>query len=199
MLFGFQPQRVNWYDSRPFTSTVYTYMNIQLKDITQDIEINVTTALKEDLGDAGPKEGDITAQLIPAAQCDVAEVITREDCVVCGIPWFNETFRQVEGVNTIEWLVEEGQEIKANQVLVRLKGNSRALLTGERTALNFLQMLSGTATLAKQYAKALGDSSITLLDTRKTIPGLRIAQKYAVSVGGCHNHRIGLYLSLIHI
>ena len=149
-------------------------MNIQLKDITQDIRKNVTTALKEDIGDSG----DITARLIPEAQIDIAEVITREDCVICGIPWFNETFKQVTGIDNIEWHVKEGDEVKANQTLVRLHGNSRALLTGERTALNFLQMLSGTATLAKQYKDTLGDSSIKLLDTRKTIPGFTCIEQF---------------------
>ena len=163
-------------------------MNITLEDIRHDITRAVRTALEEDIG-----SGDITAKLIPENQTNTAEVITREDCVVCGAAWFNETFAQVGGVDEIDWHVNDGDFVHANTRLVTLKGNSRTLLTGERTALNFLQLLSGTATRSRQYAKLVEGTGVKILDTRKTIPGLRTAQKYAVNIGGCHNHRIGLY------
>lgn len=163
-------------------------MNISLDDIRQDITRAVRIALEEDIG-----SGDITAMLIPEDQCNTAEVITREDCVVCGVAWFNETFEQLGGVDEIHWHVKDGDFVEANTKLVTIKGNARSLLTGERTALNFLQLLSGTATRSRQYAKLVGGTGVKVLDTRKTIPGLRTAQKYAVGVGGCHNHRIGLF------
>ncbi|MFT5084035.1 MAG: nicotinate-nucleotide pyrophosphorylase (carboxylating) [Lentisphaeria bacterium] len=163
-------------------------MNIRLEDIQKDIERAVRIALEEDIGD-----GDITAMLIPEDKTDTAEIITREACVVCGQAWVDETFKQLGGLEDIHWHVKDGDFVAANTKLVTLKGNSRRLLTGERTALNFLQLLSGTASKAKEYKDALGDSEIKILDTRKTIPGLRTAQKYAVATGGCHNHRIGLY------
>ena len=163
-------------------------MNIQLDDIRDDIQRAVTIALKEDIG-----TGDITAQLIPADKTDTATIITREDCLICGSAWVDETYRQLDRNIQLEWHVNDGDYVQANTTLVTLSGNSRALLTGERTALNFLQLLSGVATKAHQYKHALGDSPIQLLDTRKTIPGLRSAQKYAVAAGGCHNHRIGLF------
>lgn len=164
-------------------------MNLTLDDIRDDITRSVKIALEEDIG-----PGDITAELIPADKTDTATIITREDCTVCGTEWVNETFKQLGGLSNIEWHVKDGDHAKANDTLVTLEGNTRRLLTGERTALNFLQLLSGTATTARQYADALpADSKIKILDTRKTIPGLRTAQKYAVAIGGCHNHRIGLY------
>lgn len=163
-------------------------MNITLDDIRHDITRAVRTALEEDIG-----SGDITAKLIPKNQTNTAEVITREDCVVCGVTWFNETFAQLGGIDEINWHVNDGDFVRANTRLVTLKGNSRSLLTGERTALNFLQLLSGTATSSRQYAKLVEGTGVKILDTRKTIPGLRTAQKYAVNIGGCHNHRIGLY------
>lgn len=163
-------------------------MNITLDDIRNDITRAVHTALEEDIG-----SGDITAKLIPENQTNTAEVITREDCVVCGIAWFDETFTQLGGIDEINWHVKDGDFAPANTRLVTLKGNSRSLLTGERTALNFLQLLSGTATRSRQYAKLVEGTGVKILDTRKTIPGLRTAQKYAVNIGGCHNHRIGLY------
>ena len=163
-------------------------MNIQLDDIRDDIQRAVTIALKEDIG-----TGDITAQLIPADKTDTATIITREDCLICGSAWVDETYRQLDRNIQLEWHVNDGDYVQANTTLVTLSGNSRALLTGERTALTFLQLLSGVATKAHQYKHALGDSPIQLLDTRKTIPGLRSAQKYAVAAGGCHNHRIGLF------
>ena len=163
-------------------------MKIQLDDIRQDIIRVVAFALEEDIG-----TGDITAELIPANKISTAEVITREDCVICGTAWFDEVFYQLGGVDTIEWHVKDGDWVEANRKLVTLHGNARTLLTGERTALNFLQTLSGTATKSREYAKLVEGTQIKVLDTRKTLPGLRTAQKYAVTVGGCHNHRIGLY------
>ena len=153
-----------------------------------DLESRVRQALKEDI-----RDGDITAMLIPEENIATATVITREQAIVCGQPWVDEAFRQLDPSVQIEWLVQDGDEIQPDQVLFNLKGSARSLLTGERTALNFLQTLSGTATTARQYAKLVEGTDIKILDTRKTIPGLRHAQKYAVTVGGCHNHRIGLY------
>ncbi len=163
-------------------------MNIQLNEIRDDIQRAVKTALEEDIG-----TGDITAELIPANKTDTATIITREQCVVCGSAWVDDTYRQLDPSIKLDWHVKDGDLVSPNTTLVTLSGNSRALLTGERTALNFLQLLSGVATKAHQYQEALGDSDIQLLDTRKTIPGLRTAQKYAVATGGCHNHRIGLF------
>ena len=163
-------------------------MNIQLDDIREDIRRAVADALQEDIG-----SGDITAELLPADQKNAARVITREACVVCGIPWFDEVFAQVDAEITIHWHVLEGDYVPAETVLATLHGKARSLVTGERTALNFLQMLSGTATQSHNFAKLVAHTDIKILDTRKTIPGLRTAQKYAVTVGGCHNHRIGLF------
>lgn len=155
---------------------------------TEDIIECVRRALAEDIGD-----GDITAQLIPADTLASATVITREAAVLCGQPWVKEVFRQVDPGVTLSWAVEEGAEVDADQLLLTLRGPARSLLTGERAALNFLQTLSGTATITRHYVNLLAGSGITLLDTRKTIPGLRLAQKYAVRIGGGTNHRIGLY------
>jgi len=155
----------------------------QQADLTQ----RVTEALAEDIG-----SGDITAQLIPADARAEATIITREAAVLCGRPWVDEVFRQLDETITIQWLTDEGADISPDQTICRLSGNARALLTGERTALNFLQTLSG-ATSARRYAQKVQGTGIKILDTRKTLPGLRLAQKYAVTVGGCHNHRMGLY------
>ena len=163
-------------------------MNLLLNDLRHDITRAVATALAEDVG-----TGDITAQLIPPQQQNTASVITREDCVVCGQAWFEEVFTQLGGINHIHWQAQEGEFVKANTLLVTLQGNTRNLLTGERSALNFLQLLSGTATTSRHYAQKVTGTGLKILDTRKTIPGLRNAQKYAVAIGGCHNHRIGLY------
>ncbi|WNC68048.1 carboxylating nicotinate-nucleotide diphosphorylase [Thalassotalea nanhaiensis] len=170
-------------------------------ELQNDIESTVTWALAEDLGAAPgelPKaENDITACLIPANTNAVATVICREDCVISGVAWVNEVFKQLDASaneqTAITWFVADGQTVKANTTLFELNGNARLLLTGERTALNFLQSLSGTATLTSQYVKELEGSETKLLDTRKTIPGMRSAQKYAVTCGGGHNHRIGLF------
>ncbi len=163
-------------------------MNIKLKDIREDITRIVTFALAEDIG-----SGDITAMLIPADKTDKATIVTREDCIVCGIAWVDECFTQLGGLTCTEWHAKDGDSVSAGTTLVTLEGNTRTLLTGERSALNFLQLLSGIATKAMHYAGAAGKSELRILDTRKTIPGLRTAQKYAVATGGCFNHRIGLY------
>jgi nicotinate-nucleotide pyrophosphorylase (carboxylating) len=146
-------------------------------------------ALQEDLGG----EGDLTASLIPEDSQSKARLITREDAVICGICWFDSIFNQLDDRIEIDWKVEDGDDIKANQELCLLTGPTRSLLTGERTAMNFIQTLSGTATIARRYAKALEGTSTNLLDTRKTIPGLREAQKFAVRCGGGVNHRLGLF------
>jgi nicotinate-nucleotide pyrophosphorylase (carboxylating) len=156
--------------------------------LQSDIINTVAFALKEDIG-----SGDITAQLIPQAQMAKARIITREAATICGIEWVNEVFRQVDSTVSIKWHVSDGDIVAANATLFELSGSARSLLTGERTALNFLQLLSGTATLCQSYADLVAHTQVRLLDTRKTIPGLRTAQKYAVTCGGCHNHRIGLY------
>ena len=153
-----------------------------------DIQATVAQALAEDVG-----VGDRTAALIPEqAQAD-AVVISRETAVLCGSSWFNEAFRQIDPAVRVHWEAADGDPITRNQILCTLTGPARALLTGERTALNFLQVLSGTATLARRFAEAVAGTSATILDTRKTLPGLRNAQKYAVRCGGCKNHRVGLF------
>ena len=157
-------------------------------ELQADIKAAVARALAEDIG-----SGDITAQLIPADTNASAQVITREHAVVCGRPWVDEVFRQLDSNVEVNWLVNDGDTVEPNQTLFTLSGSARSLLTGERTALNFLQTLSGTATTASQYAQLVSGTNIQILDTRKTLPGLRLAQKYAVKTGGCHNHRIGLY------
>lgn len=154
----------------------------------KDLELTVTRALEEDIGD-----GDITAQLIPAEQTATARVITREPATLCGQAWVNEVFRQIDPSVTINWQVADSDVVEPDQTLFELSGPARSLLTGERAALNFLQLLSGTATACRTYADMVAATSVKLLDTRKTIPGLRNAQKYAVTQGGCYNHRIGLY------
>lgn len=153
-----------------------------------DIAQTVRQALAEDIGD-----GDLTAALIPADARYSATVISREAAVLCGTAWFDETFRQVDASIRVDWQARDGDALHPNQTLCRVQGPARALLTAERTALNLLQTLSGTATRAKRYADAVKHTAVKILDTRKTVPGLRNAQKYAVTCGGCHNHRIGLY------
>ena len=159
-----------------------------LPQLSDDITKSVALALAEDIG-----TGDITAQLIPADQTAEARIITREDCIFCGQAWVEEIFKQLDASVEITWHIEDGQAAPANSLLFTLKGNARSLLTGERAALNFVQTLSGTATISHHYAQQVSHTQAKLLDTRKTIPGLRSAQKYAVACGGCHNHRIGLY------
>ncbi len=152
------------------------------------IEENVFNALKEDIG-----PGDITAELIPYENFSLATVTSREKCIFCGLDWFEETYRQIDDAVLIDWFVDDGDDIDAGQIICTISGSSQKILTGERTALNFIQMLSATASLSKQYAEKIKDTDTRVLDTRKTIPGLRMAQKYAVSCGGCDNHRIGLF------
>jgi nicotinate-nucleotide pyrophosphorylase (carboxylating) len=156
--------------------------------IPKDSSLKVAAALAEDIGG-----GDLTAALIPAERTGRATVITREAAILCGIPYVEESFRQVDARVTFEWRAAEGDAIIADQVLFTVDGPARALLTAERCALNFLQLLSGTATAAHSYAALLAGTQCRLLDTRKTIPGLRTAQKYAVRVGGGENHRMGLF------
>ena len=163
-------------------------MSTLLDATLADLPSCVARALQEDIG-----SGDITAMLIPEKQHAKGEVISREHAVICGCAWVEEVFKQLDPNTTINWLVQDGDPVVPDQVLFTLSGNARVLLTGERTALNFLQMLSGTATLARQYAELTTGSDVRILDTRKTIPGLRLAQKYAVALGGCNSHRIGLY------
>jgi len=152
----------------------------------------VAGALAEDVGD-----GDLTAALVPVNTPAKATVITRESAVLCGTRWFNETFYQLDDAIQIRWLYQDGDKISANALLCELGGSARALLTGERTALNFLQTLSGTATQTRRYADAIKHTACKVLDTRKTVPGLRHAQKYAVACGGGINHRIGLFDAIL--
>jgi nicotinate-nucleotide pyrophosphorylase (carboxylating) len=169
--------------------------------LLHDITKTVTWALCEDLGvntyDELSNSSDITAELIPSKNQAVANIISRDECVICGVAWVNEVFKQLDNIyntNTeITWFVNDGQHVSANTTLFELSGNARILLTGERTALNFLQSLSGTATITSDYVKHLTGTTTKLLDTRKTLPGLRSAQKYAVTCGGGVNHRIGLF------
>ena len=157
-------------------------------DLLAKVDETARLALQEDIG-----TGDLTANLIPVESKSKAHLITREDAVLCGVPWFNSVFRQLDNNINTNWHVEDGDEIHADQKLCTLEGSTRSLLTGERTAMNFLQTLSGTATVTREYVKELEGTNARLLDTRKTIPGLREAQKYAVRCGGGHNHRIGLF------
>ncbi|MET0280177.1 MAG: carboxylating nicotinate-nucleotide diphosphorylase [Steroidobacteraceae bacterium] len=153
-----------------------------------DIPAQVARALAEDIG-----SGDVTAALVPAAALAQATLITREATVLCGTAWLEETFRQLDPAIRVVWRGRDGDELAANAVLCELHGPARAILTGERTALNFVQTLSGTATLVRQYVAAVAGTDCRILDTRKTLPGLRLAQKYAVRCGGGRNHRMGLY------
>jgi nicotinate-nucleotide pyrophosphorylase (carboxylating) len=152
----------------------------------------VTTALQEDVG-----SGDLTAQLIPADRAGRAAVITRENAVLCGTAWFDEVFRQVDPRVRVTWSARDGERVRVDQKLCTLEGPARSLLTGERAALNFLQMLSATATVTSKYVEAVAGTKCRILDTRKTIPGLRVAQKYAVHCGGGTNHRIGLFDAIL--
>jgi len=156
--------------------------------IPDDLSATVRRALEEDVG-----SGDVTARLVPAGEHAEAYVISREAAVICGRPWVDEVFRQLDPAIQIRWQVEEGAAVVPDQKLYRLHGLARALLTGERPALNFLQTLSGTATAVRQYVDAVAGTGCKIADTRKTLPGLRTAQKYAVVCGGGINHRIGLY------
>lgn len=148
----------------------------------------VAQSLREDVGD-----GDITARLIPQERTGSGQVITREAAVLAGRQWVEEVFRQVDPAVTLTWLAQDGDRVDADSVLFRFEGPARSLLTAERAALNWLQTLSGTATVCADYAAQVAHTGVRLLDTRKTLPGLRLAQKYAVTCGGCFNHRIGLW------
>lgn len=162
--------------------------NICSAQLAAIIEANVKAALMEDIG-----TGDITAQLILTKGSASAEVICREKTILCGSAWVNETFRQMSPLISVHWLINEGEEVEPEQPVFQAFGPTHALVSGERTALNFLQLLSGIASRCHTLQKMVADTGVKLLDTRKTLPGLRVAQKYAVSRGGCHNHRIGLY------
>jgi nicotinate-nucleotide pyrophosphorylase (carboxylating) len=156
--------------------------------VPADLPQQVAGALAEDIG-----SGDLTAALIPADRLGRASVITRESAIACGVPYVEAVFAQVDPRARIKWHIAEGDSIAAGQLLFEVAGSARSLLTAERTALNFLQLLCGTATAAHSFAALLEGTNCRLLDTRKTIPGLRTAQKYAVRVGGGHNHRMGLF------
>ncbi len=159
--------------------------NIPLPD---DIAQVVRSALTEDLGN-----GDVTAALIAADKMAEATIISRETAVLCGSAWVDEVYRQVDATTKVRWHKQDGERLSPDESVFSLQGPARALLSGERAALNFLQTLSGTATTAQRYARAVAGTQVCILDTRKTIPGLRTAQKYAVRCGGAHNHRIGLF------
>ena len=156
--------------------------------LSEHIKSQVAFALKEDVG-----TGDITAQLIPNDEIITATVISREEAILCGQAWVNEVFLQLDGHVTLDWHNKEGDLLEANRPFLTLKGHARTILTGERVSLNFLQTLSYTATVTHQYSQIVSATNLTILDTRKTIPGMRQAQKYAVTVGGGKNHRFGLY------
>ena len=156
--------------------------------LTEHIQSQVTFALEEDMG-----LGDITAQLIPDDQEISATVISREFAVLCGQAWVNEVFSQLGDRVSLTWHNNDGDLLEPNKAFLTIKGHARTILTGERTALNFLQTLSYTATVTRQYSEIVSNTQLTILDTRKTLPGMRQAQKYAVTVGGGRNHRMGLY------
>lgn len=156
--------------------------------LPEEVRANVRAALEEDVG-----SGDLSAGLVALDRVASATIITRESGIFCGRPWVEETFAQLDPQVELDWQVEDGDALSANQVLLQLSGPARSLLTGERTALNFMQLLSGVATRAREYADLVADSGLQILDTRKTVPGLRAAQKYAVRCGGCGNHRKGLF------
>jgi nicotinate-nucleotide pyrophosphorylase (carboxylating) len=161
-------------------------------DLLQHLRESVRCALIEDVG-----PGDLTAALVPSQQHAHARVISRQRAVICGQAWFEEVFRRLEPAITVRWRIAEGAGVDPDTVLCEVDGPARPVLTGERVALNFLQTLSGTATLARRYTEAVAGTRARILDTRKTIPGLRLAQKYAVRAGGGHNHRIGLYDAIL--
>ena len=154
----------------------------------ETVKRDVAAALREDIG-----PGDINAALIPACTVATAHVLTREPGVFCGRPWVEEACRQVDSAITLCWRVADGQKVAAGDVLLELAGPARGLLSAERTIVNFMQLLSATATRTRRYVEAVAGTGVTILDTRKTLPGLRMAQKYAVRVGGARNHRMGLF------
>ncbi|TXT25223.1 MAG: nicotinate-nucleotide pyrophosphorylase (carboxylating) [Gallionellaceae bacterium] len=156
--------------------------------LVSHIQANVRAAQDEDIG-----SGDLTAQLVPLQQDGCATIITRQDAVLCGTQWFDGCFKALDPACSINWLVRDSDAIKAGQMLCKIRGNARAMLTAERAALNFLQLLSATATATRRYVDAVAGTRAKIMDTRKTLPGLRMAQKYAVKTGGGHNQRIGLF------
>lgn len=160
----------------------------EIHRLHEAVRINVATALEEDIG-----SGDLTANLLPAGVKADARVISREDAVLCGSAWFEACFRALDPSVDIHWLAQEGQPVEPSQVLCEISGNARALLSAERPALNFLQTLSATATITRRYADAIAGTGAMVMDTRKTLPGLRLAQKYAVKCSGGANQRTGLY------
>jgi nicotinate-nucleotide pyrophosphorylase (carboxylating) len=157
-------------------------------ELPGDLAHQVEAALREDLG-----SGDVTAALVPAAQRVRGSVVSREEAVLCGRAWADETFRQLDSKVQLTWHAADGERVAAEQVIFSISGPARPVLTGERTALNFLQLLSGTATATRRFVDAVAGTPCRILDTRKTVPGLRTAQKYAVRCGGAQNHRMGLY------
>ncbi len=158
------------------------------EQLPADLAQQVDAALREDIGG-----GDVTAALVPAAQRVRGAVVTREEAVLCGRPWAEETFRRLDPQVRLDWRASDGDSLAAGKVIVEIAGPARAVLTGERTALNFLQLLSATATATRRFVDAVAGTGCRILDTRKTLPGLRSAQKYAVRCGGGDNHRMGLY------
>ncbi len=158
------------------------------QDLTTFVQHNVAAALVEDL-----RDGDVTAQLLAPTLQATARLITRQAAVLCGKAWFDTCFQAMDPDCEIQWHVQEGDAMTPNQLLCEIKGNARALLTAERSALNFLQTLSGTATITRRYVEEVAGINVKIMDTRKTLPSLRMAQKYAVQVGGGHNQRIGLF------
>lgn len=169
-----------------------TIMNLTLDQLQADIKHSVQLALIEDIG-PDLLNGDITAQLIPQDSQSHARIISRDSAIIAGCAWVDQVFSQLDDTVEVIWHVKDGQHVQANDTLFELKGSSRSLLTGERSALNFLQTLSAVATKCHEYSQKVKHTHVKLLDTRKTIPGLRTALKYAVTLGGCHNHRIGLF------
>ncbi|MFZ9642387.1 MAG: carboxylating nicotinate-nucleotide diphosphorylase [Candidatus Methylopumilus sp.] len=165
----------------------------EFMQLTNAIKANVSAAIIEDLSATGAKANDVTAALIAPNQLAKASIISRESAVICGVPWVEECFKQIAPSVSIDWQVKEGEAVSPNQTLCTLTGKAQEMLSAERCALNFLQTLSATATLTKQYVDAVAGTKARIMDTRKTLPGLRIAQKYAVTVGGGLNQRIGLY------
>lgn len=159
-----------------------------MQDLHDEIHLNVQRALQEDIG-----SGDLTASLIPADKTLQATVISRENAVLCGRQWFDACFQSLDPASVVEWFAKDGDAVQAGQELCKIRGNARALLTAERSALNFLQLLSAVATQTRRYVDAVVGTGAAIVDTRKTLPGLRLAQKYAVTCGGGVNHRIGLY------
>jgi len=161
-------------------------------ELASEIERNVAAALAEDVGG-----GDLTAQLTPEGKTAHAVVLSRRDAVLCGSPWFEACFRKLDARAALSWLAAEGTQVASGARICEIRGQARALLTAERTALNFLQMLSAVATATRRYADAVAGTRAKIVDTRKTLPGLRVAQKYAVRVGGGVNHRMGLYDAIL--